>query len=186
MADLNYDYENELKNQKEILIDAQDIFNQIFGYKSKSFIAPNNIWSPKLEETLSNLGVEFIKTSRRQILPVGESKKNTFISHFNGQVNKFGQIFLVRNCVFEPSTDLAKDHVKDCISQIAVSFRFKNPAIITSHRLNYIGFIDEENRIKNLEFLNDLLSQIIKRWPDVEFINSDELGQIIKNSKKMI
>jgi len=55
----------------------------------------------------------------------------------------------------------------------------KKPALISSHRLNYIGYIDENNRKKNLRQLKTLLSEVIKRWPDVEFLTSDQLGETI-------
>jgi len=181
MASFNYENAVEIENQKKILREAQEIFTKKFGYKSQSFIAPNYVWSPKLEETMLELGIEFIQTSRNQIVPDGELKKDKYVRHYTGQKNQAGQIYLVRNCIFEPSTSSTKDHVKECLSQITTSFRWKKPAIISSHRLNYIGFIDEENRTKNLKLLDNLLCEIIKKWPEVEFMTSDELGRLIKN-----
>ena len=55
----------------------------------------------------------------------------------------------------------------------------KKPVIISSHRLNYIGYIDSNNREKNLKLFRELLQQIVKYWPDVEFISSDKLADII-------
>jgi len=45
--------------------------------------------------------------------------------------------------------------------------------------LNFIGAINEKNRTQNLQLLEELLSKIMKRWPDVEFMSSDELGDLI-------
>ena len=45
------------------------------------------------------------------------------------------------------------------------------------HRLNFIGALDEENRRRNLRQLRALLHAVLKRWPDVEFVTSDELGR---------
>ena len=53
------------------------------------------------------------------------------------------------------------------------------PAIISSHRVNYVGFLDERNRDKNLKLLKTLLDKILNKWPDVEFLSSDEMGLII-------
>jgi len=55
--------------------------------------------------------------------------------------NDYEQIYLVRNCFFEPTQDARLD--KDfCLKGIAKSFlRLKKPAIISAHRLNFIGSI---------------------------------------------
>ena len=53
------------------------------------------------------------------------------------------------------------------------------PAIISSHRLNFIGAIETINRDNHLIELKILLNNIVKQWPDVEFISSDQLGHII-------
>lgn len=52
-------------------------------------------------------------------------------------------------------------------------------AVISSHRLNFIGNIDIQNRDRNLILFQKLLNEIVKKWPDVEFISSDELGKNI-------
>jgi hypothetical protein len=89
-----------------------------------------------------------------------------------------GQRYLIRNAFFEPSLDPQFDWVSDCLKRIKIAFHCKKPAIIGSHRLNYIGFIEESNRTKNLAQLKILLKEIVKRWPKVEFIASDELESI--------
>ena len=57
------------------------------------------------------------------------------------------------------------------------------PLIISFHRLNYIGFIDETNRSRNLLLLKQLLKLLTERWPDVEFMSSDKLGRLILNEE---
>ena len=39
--------------------------------------------------------------------------------------------------------------------------------------------IDEENRKRNLVSLEKLLTEITKKWPDVEFMTTPELGKEI-------
>jgi hypothetical protein len=71
------------------------------------------------------------------------------------------------------------DWVDEAMSRINTAFLWKKPAVIGSHRLNYIGTIDPENRSRNLETLGQLLKRIVKQWPDVEFISSADLAEII-------
>jgi len=65
------------------------------------------------------------------------------------------------------------------MSEINIAFRMKKPAIISSHRINYVGFIDSSNRDRNLKSLNQLLTRILEKWPDVEFMTTVELGNSI-------
>ena len=44
-----------------------------------------------------------------------------------------------------------------------------------------IGAVDESNRTKNLTDLKWLLNEIIRLYPNVEFMSSDELGKVISN-----
>ncbi len=52
MDAFDYESKNELVFLKEVLTDGLKIFQGIFGYQSKSFIAPCYIWHPELEKTL--------------------------------------------------------------------------------------------------------------------------------------
>jgi hypothetical protein len=74
--------------------------------------------------------------------------------------------------------------VNDCLKEIEIAFRWHKPATISSHRTNYIGWLNEENRSNGLQKLDKLLGQIIKRWPDVEFLTSAELGNLIAQKTK--
>ena len=90
-------------------------------------------------------------------------------------ITKNNQLNLVRNCFFEPSTTDKLDWVNECLKDIEVSFRWSRPAIICSHKLNFVGGMDEMNRNKNLKEFEKLISNIIKKWPDVVFVSSDEI-----------
>jgi hypothetical protein len=74
--------------------------------------------------------------------------------------------------------------VNTAIRQIQTSFFWGKPAIISTHRLNYIGSIEKSNRSKNLKLLKTLLKEIVKRYPEVEFLSSDKLGDIITSKEK--
>jgi len=71
-----------------------------------------------------------------------------------------------------------RDWVNSCLAQISSAFHWNKPAVICSHRINYIGFIDEKNRDRGLRDLNLLLKKIIQKWPEVKFISTDELDKL--------
>ena len=103
------------------------------------------------------------------------------VNHFWGTRNRLGQIFWRRNATFEPSKDGAKDWVDSCLSEIEIAFKWKKPAVINSHRVNYIGSIHEYNRQNSLKALKMLLTKIKRAWPEVEFMSSEQLGLIMLN-----
>ena len=70
------------------------------------------------------------------------------------------------------------------MSEISSAFLWKHPAVICSHRVNFIGGLNEKNRDQNLLFLKKLLSEIVKLWPDVEFMSSNQLGNLIQSDIK--
>lgn len=158
------------------------LFEGLFGYKSESIIPPNYIWSPDYDRPISIAGVKYIQGSRkmREPNPYGRSK---YYSHYLGQINQYGQVYLLRNALFEPSLFRLgiQDPVSYCLTDISMAFRMHRPAIISSHRVNYVGFIEPLNRDRTLRLLKNLLTAALKYWPDIEFMTSDKLGQLIQN-----
>jgi hypothetical protein len=179
MEVLDYNTPKDLEEMKKALTEGLDIFESIFGYRSKSFIPPCYTWNSAVEETLSAGGVRYIQGLPIQSIPTGTFNKYRKKYNYLGRRNKHGQYFLVRNCFFEPSIDKSSDHVGECLNRINIAFRWKKPAIISSHRINFMGSLNEENRTQNLELFRNLLQRILKIWPDVEFVSSDQLGDII-------
>ena len=90
---------------------------------------------------------------------------------------------ITRNCHFEPSDPLHTDWVSSCLLEIENAFSWRKPAVISSHRVNFVGFINQDNADFGLKELNRLLSSITSKWPDIEFMTSTELGNIIRESR---
>jgi len=183
--DVHSDFEEEVALQA--VKEGLELFEKIFGYKSLSFIANNFIWNSKIEDVLNQQEVEILQGMKYQKLPMLNSgKKRTLTRHYLGSRNKNDQVYLIRNCVFEPSQNITnKNEAETCFSEVKNAFFWKKPAVITTHRLNFIGAIDKKNRMRNLQMLQDLLDKIIKTWPDVEFLTSVELGNLILKKKKI-
>jgi hypothetical protein len=172
----------EIEEFKEIIKDGVEIFKNYMGYYPRTFIAPNAEEPRELEKVLSESGVKYMTRSKRRNYPVGDG---SFKKEFNwlGKRNNAGQICIVRNCFFEPVTwgehHEITDWVDNCLKEIEISFNWKKPAVVSTHRVNYVGFIEPENRTKGLKELKKLLNAIITKWPDVEFLSTEELGDTI-------
>jgi len=171
-----YDFDSEQQRQAQIssLVEGAKHFESLFGFRSKSFIAPVYTWHSSFEKELSKIGIKYLQGGKIQIQPQGANRR-----HFLGEKNIHGQSYLVRNVYFEPALH-TRDIVGQTLDYIGSAFLMRKPVIISSHRFNYVGFIDKQNKKKGLCQLKRLLQAILKRWPDVEFMTSPELGELIE------
>lgn len=171
--------EEGMKNIKEGI----QFFKKMHRKESKSYIATNYIWPYSFEKVLAEEGVRYLQGNYLQEIP---NYNNGFDHkfHYLGEKNHHNQIYLIRNAIFEPSITNGANDVELCLKQIEKSFKLKKPVIISSHRINYMGFIFEGNRDKNLKQLTQLIKQVQKKWPDVEFMNTEQLGNLITTKTK--
>ncbi len=182
MEVLDYNTPDDMPIMKQSLSEGMDLFEKIFEYKSLSFIPPCYTWNSDVEEVLHEKGVRYIQGLIVQSIPTGTFGNYRKKLHFLGTRNSFGQYFLVRNAFFEPSLTHSPDPVGACLNRINIAFRWRKPAIIGSHRINFIGSLEENNRKNNLRLFDELLERIIRLWPDVEFLTSDQLGNLISSN----
>ncbi|MDY0281416.1 MAG: hypothetical protein RBR35_12750 [Salinivirgaceae bacterium] len=186
-AAFDIDTMNDLVYMKEVLKTGLELFETIYGFRSRYFVPTNGPFNNTLELDLHSLGVEYINTAKKQHEPLGEGNYKTNI-RFIGNKNKHGQHYITRNCFFEPSSSgfewpTNTDWVNNCLKEISIAFRWHKPAVISSHRVNYIGFHDPKNRENSLKKFEILITQMLKKWPDIEFMTSTELGDLISNKK---
>ncbi len=176
--------EEDLVEYEKIITEGLQMFNAFFGYPSKSFIATTYTWSPRIEPALVENGVKYIQSTIAQKIPIDDKKIVVRRRCFQGSKSKAGLVRLMRNCYFEPSIRPRFDWVGDCMNRIENAFKWKKAANICAHRLNFIGSIDSSNTDRNIPLLKELLKEIVKRWPDVEFVSSDQLGDIITEQQR--
>jgi hypothetical protein len=163
-----------LPDHRAILSNGLDLFERVWGFRSKTFTPPAQKLHPSLYETTESAGVVSIDKPLRCTRAMGDG---TYRSEVNRSGRQRGQnhLTVVRNVVFEPGKDMGFDPVKRAVQQVAAAFRWRKPAIISSHRVNFCGHLDEANRKHGLAALEELLTRITASWPDVEFVSVDEL-----------
>ena len=176
----NYNSLSDKQQKLDIFLEGLDLFEKLFGYRSESIIPPNYIWSPDFNKAVLNKGVMYFQGIRKFREP-SMNGSFRYYSVYTGKRNQLGQTYIVRNCFFEPSMFKLgiANPVGKCLSDMDIAFRMRKPAIIGSHRLNYAGFIDEKNRDRTLKMMNGILTAALKRWPDIEFMTSEQLGKTI-------
>jgi hypothetical protein len=174
--------ERDVEYQKEVITSGLKIFEELFGFRASYFVPPNGPFSSKLESTCLRSGIKYLSTPKIHSEPLNKGLFNRKI-HWMGQQMKTGLICITRNGFFEPSLP-GKDWVDSCLSDISIAFNWQKPAVISSHRVNYIGTLNKANRDRGLLSLQSLLKKIKKIWPEAEFVTSDELGAIIERCKR--
>lgn len=171
----------DLESQKKIIEDGLQLFESLHSYKASFFVPPNGPINNILEQTAAENGIQYMSAPKiqQEALGNGNTRKRY---HYLGQQNISKQLYITRNCFFEPSA-VGKDWVSSCLADISTAFRWHKPAVISTHRVNYTGSLDEGNRKSGLQQLNKLLTGITRKWPEVIFLSSIQLGEMIKQLK---
>ncbi|MCC5914786.1 MAG: hypothetical protein JJU46_10460 [Balneolaceae bacterium] len=177
-AAFDFDKREENRDFHDVIQTGLDAFEEVYGYRSNHFIAPRGQEHPDTHPMLLEGGISYIDTPLLKKEHQGGGKYKT-VFNYTGKVNSCGQHFIVRNVVFEPTDERGLDWVEFTLKQIEAAFRWNRPAVISSHRVNFCGHIEEENRKIGLAALRKLLLKVMERWPEVEFISSNELGDLI-------
>jgi len=181
-AAFDLEYPEDIEYQKNVIKEGLAIFEKLHGYKATFFVPPNGPFNSQLEIPAFEGGIRYLSTSKLHKEPQGNGKYTKQL-YWLGKKNKQGVRYITRNAFFEPSQP-GKDWVNSCLNDISLAFKYHKPATISTHRLNYIGSLNPSNRDNGLKQLNQLLKEITKKWSDVEFITSAELGDLIASSKK--
>ena len=182
LAAFDPDFKSDISHFKEVLKTGSELFYNLLGYHPRHFVASNKPEPKILEKTLKNIGINSLIRYKLQHYPIG-NKRFSYEFNWLGKINKHNQLIVTRNCAFEPSDPSFKNWSGQCLSEIQNAFFWQKPAVISSHRVNYIGGIDKKNADSGLRELEILLNEIILRWPDVEFVTSNKLNEIIRIDK---
>lgn len=170
----------DIRQFGSIILEGLDMFERLWGFRSLSFTPTTYTWSPRLESYMVQGGIHYLDSAIHQHIPIDDDHWVwSLYNGFQGTKSNTGLIHLFRNCFYEPSTSTGFDFYPDCLHRIELAFKWGKAANICAHRLNFIGSIDSANTDRNLPEFKHLLQEIVRRWPDVEFVSSDQLGHII-------
>lgn len=173
--------QEQLRGHQEVIESGLDAFQQVFGFHSLTFTPPAQTIHPLLYKVLENGGVKGIHKPIRCWRDLGDGKRQ-LEKNKTGKRSGQSHVSIVRNIVFEPTVRQSFDPVTRAMRLIEVAFRWRKPALISSHRVNFSGHINPDNRARGLKALKMLLDSIVTRWPESEFVGADQLVQIIEES----
>jgi len=161
-------------NQESMLREGMADFEALFGFRSRSFIPTNFVISDSHKSVLAQEGVIGLQGERFEL---GNAGGKQF--RYTGQRNAFRQVNWVRNVSFELLENQGRDLVSQSLREIETAFRWGKPAVVTSHRINFVGGLNQKSADQGIESLGTLLKMIVAKWPDVEFVHAHDLIDIL-------
>ena len=172
-----------LDQHREIIREGLALFEATFGFASTTFTPPALKLHPSLDGFVAGLGVRSIDKPLSGQQPAGGGKSRRSVNFLTPPKGaRLGK--LVRTLSFEPCSGIKPDPVGQALREMEVAFRWRKPVIISSHRVNYAGHIDPANRKQGLAQLDQLLSDMLRRWPDIHFVSVDELVLIMEKGER--
>ena len=176
-AAFDIEFEQDIEYQKNVIKDGLNLFEKLWGFKSQYFVPPNGPYSQNLNFTTKECGITGLYAARIQRMPLGNGQIQKRYN-WMGTRNQEGLIYINRNGFFEPT--YMPDPIDNALLAIERAFRWHKPAVISSHRVNYCGELSPENRSNSLKLLDELLKKVLQRWPDIQFIHSENLINLYK------
>jgi hypothetical protein len=167
----------EIELHKRIIEEGLALFEKLFGYKAVYFVPPNGHMNNVLNKTLVGGGIKLRYSTSIQPETIGFGQYRKTLNWL-GKKDKDQILYVTRNCTFEPSIT-SRDWIDTCLRDISLSFSWRRPAIINTHRVNYIGVINPVNSDKGLRQLRTLLKKVKILWPEVEFMSTGDLGKLM-------
>ncbi len=161
------------KNSESFKIkDASEVFNSFFGFRPRSIIPPTFILDHECIDILRENNISLVQSSNRLLTSMNKRLGFPYLQ------KRKGIYWSVRNCRLDPHSDYNFLH-EQCIDSIENTFKDRLPAVIDFHRVNFAGRFAPEYRKMTIKELGLLLDKIHKKWPEVKFIHSQKLNEIL-------
>jgi hypothetical protein len=158
-----------------------ELFISYFKYIPTVFCPSNGVFHDDFKPTLVKKGVKGVVESGLRYTPDGKGGLVTGRKFIFGELDRKNSLInYSRNVVFEPCRDGIGVSVQRALREIDMAYRWNKPAIVSTHRYNYCGGLSVENRNIGMVALKMLLSGVLKKWPEIEFMNSSELINLVK------
>ena len=173
---------DDVANKIESLESGINLFNDVFGRKPTLFTPPGSGYSYVYNQTLVENGVKSVQLQRRHNLLMEDGSYKAKNYYFGEKAIDKRLLITPRNCLFEPHNRSKDNWVKSCFTDVSVAFQMRKPAIISTHRINFVNQEKPENG-NGLEKLEELLNKLVHKYPDIEFVSKNELLEIMTLSK---
>ncbi len=184
LRNLNAVFDSLDYTKEEVELEFQEginVFHNAFGQCPESFIPNNYFFNRQWNSVLPKFGINSIQGMKFGFELNASDLTVKFRRNNKKDVQNGSLVQLVRNVVFDPALELVSpknDSVNWAKEQIKMAFALKKPVIIDSHRVNYVGGIDVNNRNNGIQKLGELLEWLIQTYPKIRFISTADLANL--------
>ncbi|MCP4571977.1 MAG: hypothetical protein GY838_06445 [bacterium] len=158
-------------------------FEEVFGRPADSIIAPDYTWNSTVEDMWQKHTMAVIQGKREQRNPdLPRGMAGRVLKLLGRKMDALvhpDRIYLERNCRFEPVQEVdPAAAVQRCAAEVASAWTRGEPAVIETHRVNFVH-TDPEVEAAGRSALASLLAIIGPGGP--VYLTDDELAQIGRN-----
>lgn len=163
-----------------------DVFATLFGRRPGSVMAPDYTWDNRCEELWQEQGLAVIQGKRQQRHP--RYRRGTWLHRLRKTVARAWSrlvhprlTYLERNCEFEPlQAGDTRQVTSDCLEQIRRAWGQGEPAIVETHRINFVH-TDPALSTRGRQALAGLLAELAGGKSDAAmFLTDQEMAQLYR------
>jgi hypothetical protein len=165
---------------EERLLGSIRIFASLFSRKAQGFVPPNHAWDGSLDHLLYREGVRHLQACHIRYPTFAAAESGQWRALRSGAERGNDLWRQTRNVEFEPV--VRPDHVDAAIARACLLVERGIPAVINTHRINYVGAIRSERAACGRERLGDLLSALVRTRDDVRFLGSAEFDAVLRGA----
>jgi hypothetical protein len=169
------DTELRVSSLKEWIRGGLDDFERVFGYRSASTVPPNYYIHPADFETLANCGLRYLQAGNKVLYT--QNGAEHAVNYCQGTQFNESLTILARNHKFEPNRGRQEWKAEFSIKAAKHWFRIGAPAVIDTHRFNYVSTFAQHSRNELKIFLEGM-----RDVPNLHILTTLELGQAITNN----
>ncbi len=164
--------EPALRAAVEVEVEA---WRKLFGTAPVVAVPTTFVWTPAVERACAAAGLRVMVTpgTRHEGRGADGAPTPAGARILNGERGEGGLLFLVRDVYFEPALGHAPSRLADGVCARAALGR---PALVEMHRFNFCG---PRAAPAAFDTLRDALAQLLARVPDVRFLSTAALAEIV-------
>jgi len=167
--------ENRVIGLKDWIEQGLRDFERIFKLKSTSTIAPNYYIHPADLETVANCGFKYLQAGNKILYTQQGIEKS--LNYPQGTRYNKNLTILARNHKFEPNRGKKQWQAEFSIGAAKYWFKTGAPAVIDTHRFNYVSRFAEPSRDSLKRFLEAMCE--VK---NLRILTTPELGEAMTNN----
>lgn len=172
------DDQADIAGPGERLDDALATFEHLFGQPAQGFVAPNHAWDAAVEEKLARGGIAFMQAAHVQYPDWAAVEAGNWRSNGPRASGIAPLWYQTRTVDFEPVIRPGTTAAE--IRRACLLLRRGIPVVVNTHRINYAGGVQPGAVERARQDLARLIGALLQERPDLRFVRSAELDQVLR------